>query len=222
MEELNLRAKKFAEGLEQVRLELVADPSASLSLLAYKPEQISALDRILSAIGGLAFGNIGGAIAGGSLGHKEMLKSIIPQTMMYVATVIFLGWNPIVLGTILATTLVQGILKMTSITKKIRDAVGKEYTDRFREARYQMANTITYSVDKKIQDLQEALDQGLGLEIQNIRDQVNSVIAEKQQGQEKVNQAIRRLEAMPDELDALESAIDALVECVILSNKKDV
>jgi peptidoglycan hydrolase CwlO-like protein len=167
-------------------------------------------------VGGLVFGNIGGAIAGGTFGFKAMLKSIAPQTVMYIATVILLGWNPVVLVTILASTLIQGVINATGMTKKIRDAAGKEYAERFRAARSGLANAITVAVDKKLEDLQNALDQGFGLEIQNIRDQVDSVIADKQQGQAKVSKSIRRLEAIPDELDAIDSEIDALTSSLLL------
>jgi GTPase SAR1 family protein len=217
MEDLNTRTKTFAEGLEQIRLELAADASESLSLLEARADQVTALERILAAAGGFAMGgNLGGAILGGVFGFKEMLKSMVPQLIIYLATAMLLSWNPIALGAVLlGSSLLQGLLKTTGITKKIRDAVGKEYIETFRAARPNLANAVTKAVDMKFSDLQDALDQGLGLEIQNIRDQVNSVIAEKQQGQARVNEAIRRLEAIPGELDKLESEIDALVERVI-------
>jgi len=216
MEELHWRANNFAEGLEQIRLELAPDSSASVSMLEAKPDQISALERILAAAGGLVMGNLGGAVIGGVLGFKEMLKSMIPQVLMYLAAAMLLSWNPIVVGAALVGAIfLRGFLKVNGINMQIRTAAGKEYTERFRAARPDLANAVTNAVDMKLIDLQDALDQGLGLEIQNIRDQVNSVIAEKQLGQTQVNEAIRRLEALPGELDKLESEIDALVERVI-------
>ena len=191
-------------------------PSASKE--AAHPDKISIAERILAAAGGFLVGDIASATLGATFGFNEMLKSIIPQLAITIVTVALVGWNPFILiPAILLGGGVQAIFKTNAINQKIRDAVGKEYAAKLRESRAELANTIATSVEQKLKEIQSALGKGLGLELQNIRDQVGSIIKIKEQEQYKVDQTLQALKTIQDELHAIDSDLDNFINLVALT-----
>jgi hypothetical protein len=214
--ELEERTRRFVTRLDQVRLEIVTG-TVSISTDAVKQEKVGALERILAAATGFFLVDLGSAAIGATFGFNEMLKSMIPQLAIVATTVILFGWNPLILiPAMLAGGGIQGLFKAKATNKKIRDEVGRIFEQKLRENRLEQVREMADTVDKKLREVEEALDQGLALEIQNIRDQVNSIIAEKQRGQARVDKALRGLAALADELNAIDSEIDDLIHQVAL------
>jgi GTPase SAR1 family protein len=215
--ELEERTRKFVNHLDAVRFELVTGSPISISPDAVQQQKVSALERILAAATGFVLIDLGSAAIGATFGFNEMLKSIIPQLAIVATTVILFGWNPLVLiPAMLLGGGIQGWFKANSANKKIRDGVGQVFEQKLRETRSDQAKEMADTVDKKLKEVENALNEGLGLEIQSIRDQVNSVIAEKQRGQARVTEAIHRLAAISDDLNAIDSEIDELINEVAL------
>jgi ribosome biogenesis GTPase A len=216
--QLDERTRRFANGLEQVRMDMAADAPVVISKEAARQDKISIGERILAAAGGLLVGDVATATIGATFGFNEMLKSIIPQLAITVVTVALVGWNPFILiPAMLFGGGIQAIFKTNAINQKIRDAVGKEYAAKLRESRAELANTVAGSVEQKLKEIQSAVGKGLGLELQNIRDQVSSIIKMKEQEQHKVNQTLQELKAIQDELHAIESELDNFISLVALT-----
>ncbi len=217
-QDLEDRAGKFVEGLDQVRNDLVIGTDIAISTAVVKQEKISALERIFAAATGLVLVDLGSAAIGATFGFREMVKSVLPQLGVLVVTTLLFGWNPLILiPAMLASGGIQGLFKMKSTNKQIRDAVGEAFESKLRETRAEQASDVANKLDNKLKEIQEALDQGLTLEIQSIRDQMNAVIAEKQRGQEKVDQTLQSLSAISNELDAIATEIDDLVQQIALA-----
>lgn len=219
--ELDEKTKKFADDLEQVRLDMVSSSTVALSGNAVNQDKISVMERILAAAGGFLIGDISSAALGATFGFNEMLKSLIPQFAIAVAVTAIIGFNPVILiPALLLGGGFQAFLKKNSINKKIKDAVGNEYEQKLRELRGELAENVAASVDQKLSDIQSALGRGLGLELQNVRDQVDSIIRLKQQQQSKVDEALLGLQAINDSLNAIEVDVDELINQVALSKTR--
>ena len=220
-QDLEDKTGRFVEGLDQVRNELVVGANFTIAPDVVKPEKVSALERIFAAATGLVLVDLGSAAIGATFGFREMMKSVLPQLAVVIGTTLLFGWNPLILiPVMLASGGIQGLLKMKSTNKQIRDAVGQAFENRMRETRAEQAGTIANKLDNKLNEIQEALDQGLALEIQSIRDQVDAVIAEKQQGQERVDKELQGLDAIANELNAIDSEIDELVKQIALARTR--
>jgi GTPase SAR1 family protein len=219
-QDLSDRTRHFAFGLEEVRTELVTDPSLALSTDAARQEQVSGKERLAAGAAGALFGVLTGdptlAIMGGMFGFKEMLINIAPQIAVIVATAVIFG-PALVIPAALGAGLIRGLFKANAINKKIRDAVGQEYKQKLLETHLDLAAQLAKAVDKKLAQAQGELDQALGLELQNVRDQVQAVIREKTQGQAKVDQVLRTLTQASDELNGIDHDLDALIEQIALA-----
>lgn len=216
-ERLDDRISKFVEGLDNARNELVAGAGINIAPDAVQREKVSPLERVFAAAAGLLLVDLGSAAIGATFGFREMAKSILPQMAIVITTTVLFGWNPLILiPVMLASGGIQGLLKMKSTNKQIRDAVGVAFASKLRQSRPEQANVMANKLDGKLHEIQDAVDQGLALEIQSIRDQVNAILDEKKQGQKKVDEALRGLNAIQDELNAIDSAIDELVGQIAL------
>lgn len=218
--ELGEKTEHFAVGLDEVRAGLMANTSFAISVSDAQAERISARERwgaaAVGSVAGLILGDPGLAIMGGMFGFKEMLKNILPQLAVMVATTVILG-PAFVIPAVLGASLVRGVFKANAINKKIRDAVGQTYKQMLQENHLDMVNKLTSNIDERLVQAQDNLDQTLRLGIQNVHEQVQSVIEEKRQGQARVNQALRELSQAGEELNQIDHQLDELIEQIALA-----
>ena len=218
--ELDASTKQFVDDLEQARFDLVAGDQAIIvsGEEAGNVEKVTVMSRILGVAGGFLIGDISSMALGAAFGFNEMLKSLLPQLAIMFGVVALVGWNPIILiPSLLLGGGVQAFLKNNSINKKIKDAIGKEYALKLKENRPDLANKIANVVDNKLEEIQSALGRGLGLEIQNVRDQVDSVVALKQQEQSNIDQVMHSLQTTREELHAINVELDDYIKQLALS-----
>ncbi|AVH64056.1 GTP-binding protein [Nostoc sp. 'Peltigera membranacea cyanobiont' 213] len=212
MTELDEKAKLFAGQAQDLRFELVSGNFESKQSINYKEAQVSLRERIFAAAGGFLIGDLASGAIGAVFGFQEMLKSLIPQMAIMVGTVIFAGFNPFIL--IPAMTIggiAQGVLKMHSTNDKIKQGVTQEFINQLRTNSYQISEQLSDSVIKQMSKIKDAVDQELGKEIQSIRDQVSSILVEKQKGQANVDQKLMELAVIRQNLDAIDSELDELI-----------
>ncbi|MEI2579987.1 dynamin family protein [Scytonema sp. PRP1] len=212
MLELDQRAEAFVKNVEDLRVDLIAGTSASQGTIIYQEAKVSLLERVLATAGGFLFGDAVSGVIGAVFGYQEMLKSLIPQIGIMVATYAFAGLNPFILiPAIVIGGLVQGAWKVQSTNDKIKAAVTEKFINQIRTDSYQISDGISNSVVQQIGKIKDAVDQELGQEIQNIRDQVDSILEEKQKGQENVEQKLHELVSIRKNLDAIDSELDELI-----------
>lgn len=217
-QELDERTKKFGSGLEHVRNELILGTSLSTTSDEMRDKSISPLERLISGISGINLVDPASVTFATAFSFIQMMQSIIPQVLIVTTTVAFAGWNPLfIIPAILLGGGIQAFMKADAVNRKIQDVVKQECRRSLWDTRFDRARSIADGVDKILSEIRNTLNKGLGLEIQNIRDQVDSIISEKQLGQARVDEAIRSLSAISDELEMIDSDIDILIKQVALS-----
>jgi septin family protein len=185
--------------------------------IKYEQAKVSLFERILAAAGGFFVADIASGAIGAIFGFQEMLKSLIPQIAIAVVTLGIAGLNPFILIPAMALGgIIQGAWKMHSTNDKIKEAVTKEFINQLRTSSYQQANELSDAVVKQMEKIRQAVDQELGKEIQSIRDQVNSILAEKQKGQVNVEQKLGELASLRNHLDAIDNDLDELITQVAI------
>jgi len=171
-------------GLDSLRAALADTEAESIA----KREDVAPIERVLAAAGGLLIGGAGSALVGGVLGYKEMLKSLIPSFGVALALAIVGITNPLLLiGALLGAGTIQGFLSTKTATKKVLQAAADELVCKLREAADETAESLADSIHERTQQIADAIDVGMGKEIQDIRDQVESVLREKRQGEAAVS-----------------------------------
>lgn len=212
MYELEQRAESFVKNVEDLRFDLIAGASTSQDTITYEEAKVSLLERVLATAGGFLFGNAALGVLGAVFSYQEMLKSLIPRLGLIVATYVFANFNPfIIIPHIVISGIVQGAWKIQSTNDKIKAAVTEKFINQIRTDSYQRADELSNSIVQQIGRINDAIDQEFGQEIQNIRDQVDSILEEKQKGQENVEQKLHELASIRKRLDEIDSELDELI-----------
>jgi hypothetical protein len=181
-------------------------------------EKVSALNRVVSAIGGFVVGGLGSGVVGAALGYKEMLTTLIPAVTLNIVILALGVWNPAVLLPILiAGGWAQGIWRITRVSEKIKQEVGRRYVEHLRMTTSERANQLADDVATLIVELEATVDAALGKHIQGLRDQVESVLAQKRQGQAQVDKAVRDLKLAREQVEVIDSKLDELVHEIALT-----
>ncbi|MBD2487194.1 dynamin family protein [Aulosira sp. FACHB-615] len=213
LQELDDRAKNFVDKIDDIKFQV---SGSSVIADDMGPRKVGALERVLSAAGGLVLGGffLGGGMAaiGATFGYQEMLKSIIPQLVLGIGTVVLVGLNPWVLIPIMfGGGVVQGFITSKATTNKVKEEVGKRFAASLRDSAQQRGYEVADAVVIKLHEIRDAVNQGLGKEIQSVADQVNSIVSEKQKGQANVDQKLRELDGLRREIDVIDSELDTLI-----------
>jgi GTPase SAR1 family protein len=216
-QELDERANEFVNQLDSLRIQ-VAGSIVSIDDLNIK--KVSVIERVLAAGGGFLLGaNIGLAGVGAVFGYQEMAKAIIPQLALTVGVVILGVTNPLLIfGAMAGGGLIQGFLTTKSTNNRIKEEAAKRFAASIRDSAPQRGNKIAEAVVIKLAEIENSINQSLGQEIQKFREQVDSILQEKQQGQSNVDETISELQVLSRELDAIDQELDALVARVAIPN----
>ncbi len=210
--ELEGKAGKFFSDLDRVRVEVSGTKVSNLDVQV-EDTKISPINRILSGIAGFVLMDYGSAAIGGLFGYKEMLKSLIPQMATIGVTYLLVGLNPwVLIPAILASGSLQAFIRVNGINDKIKQQVGKEY--KVQVQALNQPDEVANAVAAKIKEIEDAVDAGLGSEIQSVRTQVNSIFAEKQKGQANVDQKILELKSLTNKLNAIDGQLNELMRQV--------
>lgn len=219
-QQLGEKMRHFVVGLDEVHANLVAHSTLDIAVDRTQTEQISGKERIGATMVGLGVGAVLGdpvlAIMGGMFGYKEMMKNILPQLAVAVATMMILG-PAFIIPAMLAAALTRGLFKANAVNKQIRDAVGQEYKQKLLDMQTDMAAQLAQTVDQKIAQSQEELDQALGLELQNVEEQVRPILEAKTLGQARVDQQLSEIEQANNELNQIDHMLGDLIGQIAIS-----
>ena len=173
---------------------------------------ISTTERVLSAAGGFVIGGAGSALVGGSMGYKEMLKSLGPQIALVVVGIGLLGLNPLlVIPALLAGGVLQGYLKKSKTMKEARKKIGQALAEEMLKNRGKMARFAGEAFTKQTADYVAGIDAGLTKEIQACRDQVEAVLRDLDRAQPEIDAKLSRLAEAEKHAAKLEARIMDMV-----------
>ncbi len=211
--DLDARASVFVSQVDELRVLVSGTPTSDISINVGK---VSPLSRILAVAGGYLMGDFVSAGLGAVFGIKEMLVNLAQQIALAVVTVLLVGSvNPwILVPVMLSGGLAHGLIKINATNDQVKKAFTQKYAEELRSSSYERSEEIANAVAEKLLKFQSTIDEGLAKEIQSVRDQVNSILAEKQKGQANVDQKIRELASISKELNATDSELDALINQV--------
>jgi hypothetical protein len=86
-----------------------------------------------------------------------------------------------------------------------------KFSTELNKSRKDQAKYFAAELAHQLIKIRDVVDQGLAKEIQSIEDQVKSVLREKDQGQSSVDQKVRELAVISQQLSDLEGELDDLV-----------
>jgi GTPase SAR1 family protein len=212
--DLDARGEVFLAQVDELWLQVSGGSHSDKNI---NLDRVSPLSRILAAAGGYLLGDWISAGIGATLGLKEMLVNFMQQIALAALAVLLVGFNPLILAPImLGGGLVHALVNVNATNDQIEMAIAQKYTEHLRSSIPERVDEIADAISDRLMQLQNAMDRGLAQEIQSVREQVNSIVAEKQKGQSNVAQKLYQLAALARSLDAIDRDLDDLIHAVAL------
>ncbi len=213
--------ERVSADLNQLQLKL-DDITASLTGITQVAtteslaQEISPLERILSAAGGFFIGGVGSAAIGATMGGKEMLKSLGPQIALIVGAIMLGIMNPIAwIAIMVSAATVQGWLKQNAMTSTIKNKTAEEIAKKLSEASHENARAIAEGIHENTGKLVAELDLGMMAEIQAKREQVEAALAQLKKGDTSTKKRMQELKSYGDDIERIDNKIsDLLMELV--------
>jgi hypothetical protein len=172
----------------------------------------SGLERVLAAAGGFLVGGVGSAIVGATMGYREMAKSLLPQIGLFIGMLLLGVTNPwLIIAALLTGGVLQGMLNANSTTQTLKLKIAEKVAQNLRESADENAEKIAAQVLERTGKLAEAIDAGIGKEIQAVREQVEAVIAAKNEGEARVRSKQQELANCEAEIKRLDNELRDLI-----------
>lgn len=117
----------------------------------------------------------------------------------------------------LLAALVQGKLMEGGLSNKIKEEVGKKFSEQMSNKTVDIIEEISDGISAELTKIKNLIDEGLAAEIKNIRQQVNNVLTEKQKGQAEVDKKLKQLDILAQNVDSIDQELDDLISQVAVS-----
>ena len=179
--------------------------------------KVNGWERLIAGAGGWILSGPGGAMMGGMFGYKEMFKSFIPAVGIVIGAALLGITNPwLVIGLLFTGGTIQGMLKLKSVTTKIKDKVVEDYINGLKNNARKASKEASQQVYQKTGEIVELVETGLKAEIQSVLDMADHVIREHELGESDKKQKLLGLEKSEEDLIQMRSQLDDLIMEVAL------
>lgn len=209
------RSKYIFESEEQDLKNLFAEiDSFNMSVSGQpivNPDTVPLWQRITTALGGLLIGDLGIAISGGINGFSKDLAKVAGLEIGAGALLYFIGaLNPFTLVAILLTSIITSWKTSSSTAMKrtkemVSDQIVKQLSANADEDSSQKAEAIC----QKLDDIANSVSTAIDAEIRQAEEQVQSIIAEMQQGQACIDARKKVINSCENKITALSTELDA-------------
>lgn len=212
--DLENNARQFIVEIDSIREGIIYGSEAPKLDTNLQEGKISPLERILSAVGGFYIGGLTSAALGATFGYKEVIKSILPQIALAFATTLVVGTNPFVLvPVLLGGGFVQGLLKIKGMNEEIKKQVGDKYIEALSNSR--QPDEIADAISTELRKMQDLVNKGFKQEIDSVRTQAQSILADKNKGDAEVQKQLLKLKVVVTELEVIDNDLNELMRDVI-------
>ena len=145
---------------------------------------------------------------GAVLGYKEMMRSLLPNIAAWIAILSFgLPAIPI----IAVVGFLTGKRALSNVGKAIREKVVGEFQSKLRQESGNQADTMSEKLDAQLNELEKNLDVGMQKQIDEIKEQMNAALKDKEKGQAEVNRKIKNIENIRKNLRSIHEEVSAFM-----------
>jgi hypothetical protein len=211
-DKLEDRAREFVRSVDRIRVQIAVGGDIDKEKIAGQKEP-TFLSRLIGLGYTLATGDIVTGGIGMVIGPKAMLNTIVLQVVAGVLLVVFGLFTPAgVIVAIVASILGGNFLNVLQLRRAIRQKVGDAMAAAMADSRQEMAKGVQESIQKQMTTLRDALDAGLGQEINGLRAGVETVLEEKRKGEADSERAIAKIRNLEARNQVVEEKLDSLFE----------
>ncbi len=181
--------KGFLGDLDSIRSDLVPDVT-----LHAQGDDLSATNRVLSAVGGFLIGGIGGAAEGAAGGWQSLLSGAPIYLGAAVLLVVMSATLPVSLAVMVAISGVRIALGGRSTAEKLRETVAKEFRREMAAQGPALRGGVTARIDTQFAGLIDNLGTAMSTMISGVEQEFNAVVQAKRAGEAEVSARLLQLE----------------------------
>ncbi len=193
--------KDFLVDMDGIRKRLTGDAASDVL-----PEtRVGAVERVLAGVGGFFLGGAGSAIEGATMGYQGMLRSLLPSIAVVVGAVAILHLNPItIIPALIATSVFRSFRAGDALTAKAKGEIGKGLKAKIIESIPEQSRTIADKVDGITEPMIAAIEASMNLELETVRQQVESVLEVQRSGAAEIGKEQRQIAEIEEGLRSIE------------------
>ncbi len=169
----------------------------------------SARDRMIGALGGLLLGGVGAAMEGAVRGPEGMLNTLAWHLSLGLGLVAAGVAAPVVLAAGAALGAARLLWHGLSGASLVRAAVVEATDQALETTRANGGASLEVKVEARFLEIGAQIDSGAADLIQSLRQQVEQVLAEQAEGEQRVARARAELKAQGERLRELQDEIEA-------------
>ncbi len=191
----------------------IDDINVELAGEAYTANDVPFWQRVVGVAGGLALGNATLAFSGGVNG---LGKEFAITTAVEFGSVIVLGMlgllNPFFIVAVLGGEFLYNIIKGQSRSlEKLKEQIKTEAVRKLAENADKQAADMADGIKAKMKDIAKQIIGSVSKELNDIENQVQAIIEEKQQGEQRVENRRRELAQCEAKVHELNTKLDTLI-----------
>jgi hypothetical protein len=201
------QVSQFTARVDQIRVD-ISGLVASVQVDSNAP---TAMERVLSAAGALVLADVGSAYIGARSGFKPMARALLPQIAIGVAG-LAIGLGPIGLPVLLLTTAaVRVMIGSKKAVKDLKRQLAEQLAKQLVNNSEDEARKVSAQVSETLEQLKSAIDIGLNDQLTSVHEEVQSVLAEKEKGEQHGRAKRLQLEQAERDLNQLDSELSELI-----------
>lgn len=191
----------------------IDDINVELAGTDYKKVDVPFWKRVAGVAGGIALNDWGLAFSGEVNGiGEEFVKSAVFELGAMSALMILGMLNPFTIFLTLGATALFGLVKGSSNgLKKLKDTLKDNAVKNLTESAPQQAADIADGIKAKMEEVAKQIIDSVSKELDDIDKQVQTIIDEKQQGEQRVEKRKRELAQCEAQIHDLNNKLDDLV-----------
>ena len=173
--------------------------------------------RVAGAVGGLVLGGPGLAFVGGANGiGKDFAKALALELGAFFALSLFGLLNPVTLiATILGVVIYGGSKAKNKANIKIKEEVANQMIAQLNSNKDDICDGILKKVHEEFDDIAETVIKAVDIEINEVDNQIKSVMAELEKGQANIDKRKEELKQIEAHARALADETDDFVDSLV-------
>lgn len=199
------QASDFLATITKVRHALA--PSASA---VEAEEDVPSSDRLFAAVGGLFLGGVGSAIEGASMGFKGMASGVALNMGVGLGLAVAGFGLPVVLPILATIGIARTMIGAQKTVDRMRLQVANGLVGELRANSPSAIAQMTSLISGPFNNLRDAIDAALRIQIDEISGQVQAILKKKQQGEDHMRWELGRLKAAREALVATGKELDII------------
>lgn len=200
------QTEKFLTNLDAVRTALVS--SAAVQPAA--DDDVSAVSRIVGAVGGLFLGGIGSAMEGATLGVGGMLKGAGVHMAVGFGLAIAGFGLPVILPVLAVIGIGRVVFESTSVVDQLRDRAARELFANFQKQTSDVLLSIRGQIGEQFKGIVEPLDAATRIKIDEVKGQVQSIIRERRESEARAQQRMASFKQARERLTSAGATLEAI------------